>query len=140
MRVRQTERDLVYNTQLQQIWEEKRETEGVCQLPTILLKSPTVNSRVGTVHTTLTDQHMHTYIHTIIVPAPWANTCHSVWSSTVHTSHALPLASACTSLQCEVYVSVCVCVCVFSPSPKQDTLSPDFPRFLQNNQVSSQHC
>lgn len=46
--------------------------------------------------------------HTITVPAPWANTCHFVWSSTVHTSHALSLATACTSLQCEVYVSVCI--------------------------------
>lgn len=87
--------------------QKKRETEGACQLSTILLKSLMVNSRAGAVHTTLTDQHMHTHTqtpHNTTVPAPWANTCHFVCSCSVHTS--LSVATAWTGLQCDWYVSV----------------------------------
>lgn len=113
MSERQTETS---TTRLQKDLERrKKETEAARQLPTILLKSPHGKQQGWrSAHHTCTPTYAHT--HTITVPAPWVNTCHLVWSYTVHTSHALSLASACTSLWCEVYLSVCmlfrVCVCV----------------------------
>lgn len=59
----QGQTDYYYSQPLADLKSKKKKeekTEGVCQLPTILLKSPTVNSRVGAVHTTLTHYHMHT--------------------------------------------------------------------------------